>query len=873
MNIDPGIYESKYHVSCNAGGTYTIDFTDNILTLNRDGKLPLGEPMDESNCYCGFDPTKENKVVNPCKYGYIQFNPENVREVNIVSREYRKQINYRLMLSANTSYSGVPLEFRKVRYTNNVSPITNMENDTVQYKLLCDSAMGYLNFKEIYSIVDKTYPVTDIDYDKLIICPVFHIFVVNFTYTGDVITGASATTSYRRFYGDVKPEDKTAAGIYYDEDLWNNGFKDEFDENDRLIRRTIVEVAYCTIRYGKSNRQAFNYGNFADSAWNYDGDRVLPNNNRTWYALCPMIEYVDDITGSIFYSDIPGLQFPRQDNYSWTNRQELFNFTTTTYKTLNNFGRNTMMNITNSFGYECVVLNNDSNKVEQSFTALTWFSTNYQNDFTGHTGNEYIPLEDGSIISANAQNGITLIAKAYPIKDLMASVASLGFLIAADQTTAQTVDLDTFPNTMYRGNMTSDGITDGTWVQGEDIEDVPKISEVDYKPLTPGGGGEDTEDNTESGDKVPNQFGRSVGVTSNFITNYLMTEGQISKLGEVLWTSWADDAVTMDMVNNFYGKFHDATGSWNVSDALQFIVSCRLFPCSLATLVNTTQVSSIPIGTGAFALQCGTQSEPNFFIANEATAILNCGEVEIRREYNDYRDFENTKITAYLPFCGSVELNPQDVVGKWLGCTYAIDLFDGSCKAFIYTLSGNDVGYEGAYYNVAIKQGQCGFLIPMSATQAGQVASRQKVDGYTDGALLYQAAAGLMESAMALGGYSDANPVAGFNKMITAGTASSVLTAQRLGRAGISAPSTSGGSGFTDFHQPASAYVQIRRSYYQEPLQYEHSIGYPTNGAIYDSLSQFIGFIKCVNVDLSGFTCHEDERSEIKALLESGVYL
>jgi len=396
-----------------------------------------------------------------------------------------------------------------------------------------------------------------------------------------------------------------------------------------------------------------------------------------------------------------------------------------------------------------------------------------------------------------------------------------------------------------------------------DPKDIPP-----YQP-TPG----DDDNNTESGDKVPNQFGRTVGVTSNFITNYLMTEGQISKLGEVLWTSWADDTVTMDMVNNFYGKFHDATGSWNVSDALQFIVSCRLFPCSLATLVDTTQVTSIPIGTGAFALQCGTSSEPNFFIANEATAILNCGDIYIPREYNDYRDFENTKITAYLPFCGSVELNPQDVVGKWLGCTYAIDLFDGSCKAFIYTLSGNDVGYEGAYYNVAIKQGQCGFLIPMSATQAGQVASRQKVDGYTDGALLYQAAAGLMESAMALGGYSDANPVSGFNRFVTAGTASTTLAAQRLGRAGISAPSTSGGSGFTDFHQPASAYVQIRRSYYQEPLQYEHATGFPTNAQRYDNLSQFTGFVICHNVDLSGFTCHEDERSEIKALLESGVYL
>ena len=415
-----------------------------------------------------------------------------------------------------------------------------------------------------------------------------------------------------------------------------------------------------------------------------------------------------------------------------------------------------------------------------------------------------------------------------------------------------------------------------------DPKDIPP-----YQP-TPG-----EDDNTESGDKIPNQFGRTVGVTSNFVTNYLMTEGQISKLGEVLWTSWADDTVTMDMVNNFYGKFHDATGSWNVSDALQFIVSCRLFPCSLATLVNTTQVTSIPIGTGAFALQCGTSSEPHFFIANEATAILNCGEVEIRRVYNDYRDFENTKITAYLPFCGSVELNPQDVVGKWLGCTYAIDLFDGSCKAFIYTLSGNDVGYEGAYYNVAIKQGQCGFLIPLSATQAGQVASRQKVDGYTDGALLFNAGMAVLGGSMEMGGAmgGSASPIYGGGVESTTGKLpvgaalktigaignygfqSEILSAQRMGRPGIAAPYLSGGSGFTDFHQPASAYIQIRRSYYQEPIEYEHSAGYSVNAQKYGNLSQFSGFITCSNVDISGFTCHEDERAEIKALLESGVYL
>lgn len=398
------------------------------------------------------------------------------------------------------------------------------------------------------------------------------------------------------------------------------------------------------------------------------------------------------------------------------------------------------------------------------------------------------------------------------------------------------------------------------------IDDVPP-----YVPPGPTPGGDD---NSETGDKIPNQFGRNVGVTSNFITQYLMTQGQISKLGEVLWTSWADDTVTMEMVENFYGKLHDATGSWNVSSALQFLVSCRMFPVSLATLVGTTATSSIPIGTGAFALQCGTSTEPTFFIANESVAVLNCGDVYVPKEFGDYRDFDNTNITAYLPYCGSVQLSPQDVVGKWLGCTYAIDLFDGSCKAFLYTLSGDDVGYEGAYYNVAVKEGQCGFLIPMSATQAGEVASRRKVDSYVDGSMLFNAGSTMLDGTMRIASGDGLGAIgADVGRLANLGFTYNTLSAQRMGRSGIAAPSIAGGSGFADFMQPASPYIQIRRSRYQMPIQYENSAAYPTNAESFGNLSQFTGFVQCKNVDVHGFTCHEEERSAIKALLESGVYL
>ena len=851
MNINPEVYESKYHVSCNAGGTYTIDFTDNILTLNREDKLPLGEPMDESNSYCGFDPTKENNFVNPCKYGYIQFNPENVREVNIVSREYRKQINYRLMLSANTSYGGVPLEFRKTRFTNNVSPITSMDSDTLQYKLLCDSSMGYLDFKGVYSIVDRMYPVTDIDYDKLIICPVFHIFVVDFTYTGDVITGAGANTSYRRYYSEVKPEDKTAAGAYYDEDLWNNGFKDEFDENNRLIRRTIVEVAYCTIHYGKSNRQAFNYGNFADNAWNYDGDRVLPNNNRTWYALCPMIEYVDDITGSIFYSDIPGLQFPRQDNYGWQNRQELFNFTTTTYKTLNNFGRNTMMNTPSTFGYECIVLNNDSNNIGQSFTALTHFATNYQNDFTGHTGFEYIPLDDGSIISANAQNGITLITKAYPIKDLMASVASLGFLIASDYASEYTTDLETFPNTMYRGNMTSDGITDGTWVQGEDIADVPKISEVDYKPISPGGGGGDDDDS--SGDNITpyNFVNTPLGAANNFITLYSLNTSQVADFGRRMWASLSDTAFWESVGTVFLNDF-----SINPADMMKYFVSLRYFPFDLS-IVHSSQTWGIYIGRSSYPIQPSIGTElPHRITMN--LVQLDGGSVFVPNNYNDFRDYEPyTKVSVTVPFCGVLELTPSEVVGKTLYLDYVIDLQTGTIKATVSVQSNT-------FFIVGSLSGVCGSQIPLTANN--NIEFLQRIANVGSSIISSGSSAGNAADTVAgLTGSGAIGAVAG-GVVMGANAVGSMLSLPP-----ITVHKQGNATGFANYGGSSQAYLTVQRQKYIVPDNYGHSVGYAT--AFSSVLSSLSGFTVCSNVDLSGFTCHEDERSEIKALLESGVYL
>ena len=902
--INPNAYPTAYKIShVDSDGTTPLDieFSYDLATLVIEDNISMETVMDGSNSYAGFDASIHNYWVGGSIYGRAQGNPNDPAYGGVSWSSHQvenpKQ-NLRWFLKI-TGGSGNSQGANPVRWTpqlddDELTPTYNPNNEQSMTSVMTNSEIR-LREGGVYSNFYTMYPITKIDLDKIQLYPAFTVIRYAFTYNeDDLITGVSSTTT-RYHWNDVKPEDNTAAGSNYNFDLWKYGFYDEMDsENPTHIKyRYVVDSCYVEQYYWSGKRSASGSAKLSmridNSAWDYSGDAVLPGNtgyNTKYGYLVPFSEGVFNVGGvsGVMINPISGLIF----GGSATSLNRAISFDSSKnnsmyYTDVN--GQGTTMIASSTTAGTGFTLKNDENDMTASsvlisrpFGALFGSATSPDYDAPAH----YETRDNGSIIhvaqTSGNRNVISLTIAPFPIEQLWQALASLGVYIVGTSSIPSgdfTLGQD-FPSWLYHGEVLEDGTTTGVMIQGEDIEDLPNWNEIDYEPViptptppTPGG-----DDNSETGDKIPNQFGRNVGVTSNFITQYLMTQGQISKLGEVLWTSWADDTVTMDMVENFYGKLHDTTGSWNVSSALQFLVSCRMFPMSLATLVGTTATTSIPIGTGAFALQCGTASEPTFFIANESVAVLNCGDVYVPKEFGDYRDFDNTNITAYLPYCGSVQLSPQDVVGKWLGCTYAIDLFDGSCKAFMYILSGDDVGYQGAYYNVAIKEGQCGFLIPMSATQAGEVASRRKVDSYIDGSMLFNAGSTMLDGTMRIASGDGLGAIgADVSRLANLGFAYNTLSAQRMGRAGIAAPTIAGGSGFADFMQPASPYIQIRRSRYQLPIQYENSVAYPTNAQNYGNLSQFTGFVQCKNVDVHGFTCHEEERSAIKALLESGVYL
>lgn len=411
---------------------------------------------------------------------------------------------------------------------------------------------------------------------------------------------------------------------------------------------------------------------------------------------------------------------------------------------------------------------------------------------------------------------------------------------------------------------------------------------IDIPPYTPGNPNDE-----ESGDSVP-ALRRVVPAFGNFMTVYALTGGELATFGDALWTSWFDqNGVATAMWENFKLMIDTGiasqTGSIDISSVLNFIVSCKIYPFDLHSAFAFVDSGSpkLFIGRGTYGLPIGAS---NLLRASTSVGYLLAGTADIPRVFDDFRDYNNMNITCYLPYCGTLELNPADVVGRTLNCFYAVDLWTGECTAYVEVL--NAVGDDGMHrYIVGSVTGKIGFDVPLSATNSGQIAARRISDitglvhltqGFfnsnyqtaqkTAFNLFTQDGDGVdrksdFASAQALINSKDQivnNAMSFKNKLVDDFTNS-------LTRASISAPHMSGGSGFDSFATPECCYVQMRYGIYPEVTNYKHTVG--ETAAVTKSLSSVSGFTICNNVDVSSLSCTEEEKSEIKMLLESGVFL
>lgn len=426
-------------------------------------------------------------------------------------------------------------------------------------------------------------------------------------------------------------------------------------------------------------------------------------------------------------------------------------------------------------------------------------------------------------------------------------------------------------------------------------DDVPPYSpEPEPGGDTPGDEPQDLPH--DDGDPPDLQKDRTIGVPAMFITQYALTSAELQTVGSNLWTTWLTP--NTDIWKNFFLPYAQDFGTLNIGAALDFIVSLKVFPFEF-TIDYYTPANGVRMGTGHTDFLGG--SAP---VVNSQIICIDAGsvKVELPNPYNDFRDMYNCSALCLMPYCGTVELNLQEILGRTLKASYFIDLQSGGCTCVI------ECEGDAGDYVIASKTGQIGFTLPMTATNAGQLAAQAMGDAtkvistlsgfYFDaGKTMWNNLSSLAsaqlgkkipeksELPLLSGNTFETNTKLG-QSAVNTGLSLANQALDMLSRSAVDMPMLSGGGSAESFMFPECVSIQIRRGKYKKPDNYPHSVGHYNlsshpisyfkgafTGTPDTGSNTGKGFCTFVGIDTSGLDCRDDERAEIISLLESGVYL
>ena len=347
-----------------------------------------------------------------------------------------------------------------------------------------------------------------------------------------------------------------------------------------------------------------------------------------------------------------------------------------------------------------------------------------------------------------------------------------------------------------------------------------------------------------------------VGGTNGFITQYALTASQIAEIGRLLWLSFTN----IDYYKNFLFTL-TTTGSIDLANLLDFFVTLRVYPFPLINVPSWASAGQdMYIGAGFIPLHFSS----TLHTINNYADYIDAGTCEIPRYYGDFRDLTRCEIMLYLPYCGTVQLNPADVVGGTLHAQYAIDFATGGCIAYVDLIT-----WDGKQYMIGALPGSVGADIPLTATNATQITARIASNALNVASTIGSGIVGIAGAASTAGAAGAGLAAAG----MVAGVAKDALDI--VSQDAVKMPMLAGGRGFAGFGSPQTAYVQIRRGLYAEgrtaPPGFRQAYGNMYAKPV--TVDSCTGFTVFANVDTSGLTAQADERDAIRSLMQSGIYI
>lgn len=195
----------------------------------------------------------------------------------------------------------------------------------------------------------------------------------------------------------------------------------------------------------------------------------------------------------------------------------------------------------------------------------------------------------------------------------------------------------------------------------ENVKNLKDKLAFEVDNSTTGGGDGVYDDNTSDTIGLPDLTALNQNSISNtkFLTCYKMTQAQLSKLGEELWSE------------NF---FHQLSNS--VLKPTDFIVNLSLLPIDVGGVTKYIKAGKIYLN--------GAQGT----LISQQFIRVDCGTLEVKKKWGGAIDYQ-TDVSIFLPFIGEQSLNANEVMGATLNVVYTVDILSGSCIASVRVINDN----------------------------------------------------------------------------------------------------------------------------------------------------------------------------------------
>lgn len=190
---------------------------------------------------------------------------------------------------------------------------------------------------------------------------------------------------------------------------------------------------------------------------------------------------------------------------------------------------------------------------------------------------------------------------------------------------------------------------------------------------------------------------------------YHVDATKIKTLSDFLWGRIGNAFDASGLIKGMWARYIDYK-----FNPIAAVISLHKLPAELEATASGTYAIQMAGYTFDGTSAGDTQISASAILSGSEIKSYTSGVVPITTPYTGFRDFSSTKVKVYVPFCGSVSVDPSCCVGGSIYLYYQCDNITGNLA--VQVRATDRTGYEKT---VATMSGNCAMSIPLTGNDNG----------------------------------------------------------------------------------------------------------------------------------------------------------